>query len=305
MTHFSKELLRYLACPDCQQPLELSDATLHCPHCRRNYNIQDGIPLLYPRNLDQSHLQEETELAELMHRHHSEKADYNAEQWAQSKEDFWDMVEDQIPGRRCSMLYIGSGYDHAFERFQRQGHLFINFDMIPEMLKQLRTSQAEVCIAGDMNALPFQNNRFDALIVIDVLHHESNHIHDLLKHFSEILVPGGRLFIEDINAWGLFQFYKSILMPKPVYRFLRSFYHSMRHGHYPPAGYEFPTSYPQIRRLLKSLNYHSIQPHPTRGYPYLNRMNQMIYKQFSKLKPVPRYFNYHYMLSAVNADPQA
>jgi uncharacterized protein YbaR (Trm112 family)/2-polyprenyl-3-methyl-5-hydroxy-6-metoxy-1,4-benzoquinol methylase len=303
MSHFNKELLPYLACPDCRHPLELSDRTFLCTHCRRKYKIQDGIPLLYPANLDQSHLREETELAELMRLHHSEKADFNAEQWAQSKEDFWGMVENQIPCRRCSLLYIGSGYDHAFDRFQKLGHLFINFDMIPEMLKQLRSAQAQVCIAGDMNALPFQNNRFDALIVIDVLHHESNHIDDLLKRFSELLVPGGILFIEDINAWGLFQFYKSILMPKPVYRMLRSVYHSMKHGHYAPADYEFPTSTLQIRRKLKSLNYHSIQSHPTRGYPYLNRINQMIYKQFSKLKIIPRYFNYHYMMSAVNADP--
>ena len=304
MSHFNKELLQYLACPDCQQPLELSRAGLLCQHCRRNYEIQDGIPLLYPGNLDLSHLQEEAELADLMRRHHSEREDFDAEQWAESKEDFWGLVSDQIAGRRCSLLYIGSGYDHAFEKFQNT-HLFINFDMIPRMLKQLRSAHAEFCIAGDMNAPPFRNNRFDAIMLIDVLHHESGRIPELLKRFSDLLVAGGILFIEDINAWGLFQFYKSILMPKPVYRTLRSIYHRRKHGHYAPADYEFPTSYFHLRHVLKSLNYRSIRSYPTRGYPYLSNINQAIYRQFSKMNFVPRYLNYHYMLSAVKAGPES
>lgn len=301
MIPIPSELLTILACPDCGANLEIRESTIHCTECRRMFQIQNGIPLLYPENLDIAHLREETLLAEMMQQSQtSTRAEFNASQWAQAKEDFWHMVERQIGEPPRKMLYVGCGYDPGFQRFQNAGHLFINLDLIMDMLDTLKNQyQANACIAGDMNALPFQKGVLDAVIVIDVIHHETDRLKPILQSFSQLLKPRGHIFLEDINAWGIYQFGKSILMPKPVYRWARKFYHKFKHSHYPPADYEFPTSYWQIRRMLTELGFGDIQAHPTNAYPYLNDVNYRFYRLISKNKYVPRYFNYHYMLSAV------
>ncbi|MFC1569494.1 methyltransferase domain-containing protein [bacterium] len=300
MTAIQPELLKILACPDCKSSLQIVETEFHCTECQQKFQIQNGIPLLYPQDLDISHLREETLLAEMMKQSQTgNRAEFNAAQWAKAKQEFWNMVHATIGAPPQTILYIGCGYDPGFQSFQKKGHLFINLDLIADMLETLKEKHgAEACIAGDMNALPFQKKSLDAIVIIDVLHHETDQLKPILQGLMDLLKPGGYLFLEDINAWGLFQFGKSILMPKSVYQWARKFYHRFKHAHYAPAEYEFPTSYWMIKRLLKDLGFSPIQACPTNAYPYLNRFNYRIYQMFSIFKVVQQYFNYHYMLSA-------
>ncbi|MBN1782478.1 methyltransferase domain-containing protein [bacterium] len=299
------KLLHILACPDCHGKLSATETGLVCGSCSRSFDLHEGIPLLYPRELDIGHFREETLLAEMMLQSGSEKrSGFNASQWKLAKQEFWDMVLGLMHDPPRRLLYAGCGFDTGFREFQKRGDDFINFDLIPDMLETLmKQHQAESCVAGDMNALPFQPETFDAIIIIDVLHHESAHLPVILGALSKLLKPDGNLFIEDINAWGLYQIYKSICMPRPLYRFLRSFYHRFRHAHHAPAEYEFPTSFRKVKTVLTGLGFHSVEAHPTTAYPYVNRLGFRLYHLLGRLPGVHRRFNYHYMLSAKKSRP--
>ena len=89
--------------------------------------------------------------------------------------------------------------------------IFINFDLVYKMLSSLKDEYgAKFCVAGDINRLPFKKASFDYVISIDVIHHENENLKSLIKSFADLLKVGGTLFLEDPNAWGMFQAPKSI-----------------------------------------------------------------------------------------------
>ncbi len=106
------------------------------------------------------------------------------------------------------------------------------------------------------------------------------------------------LFLEDVNAWGLFQFWKSILMPEPVYRNLRSFYHRMKGSLVHPASYEFPTSVWKVRKVLEKTGFINIEAVPLVSYPVRNTALNRIYNSISSIERVKKYHNFHYFLYA-------
>jgi|TARA_Y100000310_G_scaffold343847_1_gene453467 uncharacterized protein YbaR (Trm112 family) len=46
----SKELLDVLACPDDKSDLEYKKDKLVCKKCKRTFKIEDGIPIMLPKN---------------------------------------------------------------------------------------------------------------------------------------------------------------------------------------------------------------------------------------------------------------
>jgi SAM-dependent methyltransferase len=194
----------------------------------------------------------------------SRKDEHNVRQWDRSKDEFWSMVKGEVEPPPGCIVNIGCGYDRRFVEFEKQGYLFVNFD----------------------------------LVCIDVIHHESEQLHGILAAFHALLKPGGRLFLEDPNAWGMFQMAKSILLPRPVYRLLRSTYHHVKRSSHRPAEYEFPTSVWKVRKLLREVGFSGIRLHPNESYPCVGPSAYAAYRVFRKIEYVKTYHNYHYMLSA-------
>ncbi len=238
------ELIDFLACPDCGNDLIEVRYQLECHSCEKEYEIRNGIPILYSTEIDIEHLRQEENLAEMMKRERTTKKDqFSSSQWVLSKEEFWGMVKDKIEPAPKSLINIGCGYDSHFKQFEQKGHTFINFDLVYDMLYTLQLDHnAKSCVAGDINRLPFKKKSFDYVTCIDVIHHESHRIFDILKSFRDLLKLGGLLFLEDPNAWGMFQMAKSILLPKPLYKSLRAIYHKIKCSSHRPADYEFPTN---------------------------------------------------------------
>lgn len=296
------ELLALLACPDCLASVSLRGESLYCAPCDKTYNLKNGIPLMYPSSMDMAHLEEETALSEVMKRDRSSpREQFILSQWKRSKEEFWNMVRENLGPDTKTMINIGCGFDDHFVPFQNQGITFVNFDMIFEMLLALQQKQgAESCVAGDVGALPLVPGSFDAVISIDLIHHESENLPKILSAFQRLLKPGGRLFLEDANAWGLFQFHKSILMPRPVYRFLRKAFHKIKGTSHKPADYEFPTNVKKVMTLLGELGFKNVTAHPHTAYPVIGPRRYALYKALSKSERVRTFHNYHYMLNAVN-----
>jgi uncharacterized protein len=294
------DLIELLACPDCHANLSQVGSSLKCSGCQAVYEVANGIPILLPRNFDTAHLQEEESLSQMMKQKEAMASmAFNLSQWKRSKLEFWSMVRSQITGTSRRIVNIGCGYDLSFSGFDTDGHVFVNFDMVLDMLRSLRSQAgARCCVNGDLNSLPFKREAFDYVVSIDVIHHECERLGDLLASFRDLLKPGGMLFLEDPNAWGMFQMAKSVFLPRPVYRSLRSTYHSLRRSQHRPADYEFPTDAWKVKHILKDLGFEHIRLYPHSAYPTISRLSYGLYRALSWSPYVRTYHNYHYMLSA-------
>jgi SAM-dependent methyltransferase len=294
------ELLRFLACPDCGGDLAEAESGLVCLSCKHLYGIRQGIPILYPTGVDIEHLRTEESLTRAMNsRPAGKEAEFNLSQWRLSKDEFWEMVSRKLAPPPGAIINVGCGYDSRFRQFEQSGYTFVNFDMVHAKLEKLsRDLQSKSCVAGDIGRLPFKPAAFDYVVCIDVIHHESEKSLEILTSFRDLLRPGGLLFLEDTNAWGMFQIGKSVLLPRPIYRFSRRIYHRLTRSVHAPADYEYPTSVWRIKRELAGLGFKDIEIHPNSAYPGVSRMAYRLYSLARGVEFVRKYHNYHYMLSA-------
>lgn len=294
------ELLDLLACPECRNPLGRGESTLLCPACGIDYTIEDGIPLLYPKDIDREHIAEEETLGELMKNPDpSPKELFHEEQWKVSKEEYWSLVRDWTGEREgLRILNAGCGIDTGFFTLDRR-NMLVAFDLMPSLLASLREEQgSRHNVAGAVQSLPFREGSFDCVCCVDLIHHETDRIENIIDLFHEVLKPGGVLFLEDINAWGIYQFWKSILLPRPLHRGLRDLYHTIRGSGHRPARYEFPTSVFRVRRLLERAGFTGIEAVPQKAYPNVGPAAFRIYRVLSRHGRLGKYHNFHYLLQA-------
>lgn len=296
----TSQLINLLACPDCAGHLVEINRQLNCVECNRNFPIRNGIPILYPKTLNYQHLKEEESLARMMKRpRHTKKDQFSSLQWEYSKKEFWRMVKNNITQELNTMINIGCGFDDNFIHLEKDKHIIVNFDIVYDILFSLKKKyNSEYCVAGDINSLPFKKDSFDSVVCIDIIHHEADNVSHILKSFRKLIKPKGNLFLEDVNAWGLFQLPKSILLPKSVYRLLRNTYHWAKKSQSRPANYEFPTNVHHVLKILKYLEFFDIRVHPLSSYPSIGPFLYSIYRVFNRAEYVGKYHNYHYMISA-------
>jgi len=294
------DLIHYLACPNCNNELFVVERCLKCISCKKEFEIKDGIPLLYPDNINLEHLQTEESLAKVIKmKPLNENEKLNKIQWEKSKQEFWGMVKKNVKPPLKSIINLGCGYDSSFKYLEKQGYLFVNFDLVFEMLHFLQRDHGAIsCIAGDINNLPFKQHSFDYVISIDVIHHESKKLTSLLRSFGNLLKPEGALFLEDPNAWGIFQCMRSIFIPRLIYRTMRSAFFNVRQTPHRPADYEFPTNVWHVIRLLEKLGFGNIKVYPNNAYPCISQTKYKIYTSLHKSEWFKKYHNYHYMISA-------
>lgn len=295
--------LSLLRSPDDKSPLtQINETQLQSTKEQIPYPIEQGIPLLYGKQVDMDHLHEEEQLASMMtneERSHTEALSLG--EWKKSKEEFWNIVHTTIDAKATpqKILYIGCGYDTRAHEFTSQGHMFVNIDLIKEMVfEQQRVSKNNTNVVGDINALPFATDSFDAIICIDVIHHEYYSLSPLLAHITSFLKKDGVLFLADPNAWAVFQIPKTLLLPKPLYKKVRSLYHQIKKSSHKPAEYEFPTTIATIRRILRTQGITNIQVHPMYSYPEKGRVGVALYRLLARSKYIATYHNYHYCLVA-------
>ena len=301
------ELLAILACPDCGGNLappgggRANGDALRCEECGRDFEIRNGIPILYPQDINQTRLAEEEKLGDAMKQAGVSPAGvefFSESQWRESKKEYWIHVKSTLGVQpRRMIINIGCGIDTLFLELRELGHTIIAFDMVFHLLDTLRKKHGSNCnVAGTVKSPPFKKNSFDALCCIDLIHHEHAAIPQILESFRAILKPGGYLFLEDINAWAFYQFPKSILLPKPLHGVLRSFYHRLRRSPHRPPDYEFPTSVWHTRRTLASLGFRDITVVPQRAYPNVCPVGFKLYTILARNEYVRRYHNFYYMI---------
>lgn len=291
-------LLDLLACPRCGGELGPGEHQLSCFSCGSQYEVRGGIPVLMPDGIDLEHLAEEEKLGELMtDAPESEKNTLSEEQWKLSKKEYWDFVREKV-GTGKTIVNIGCGVDTTFLGL-KEGNTIVAFDLMCSLLERLRDEHGSALnVTGAVQALPFRDGTFDAICCIDLIHHEPEKLKDIFESFARILKPGGQLFLMDINAWGLTQFWKSKMMPRKMHGTLRGGWHRMKGSPHRPAPYEFPTDVFESIRMLEDAGFKEVEAVPLKSYPNTGKTGISLYEKLSSSDRVSRYHNFHYMIFA-------
>jgi ubiquinone/menaquinone biosynthesis C-methylase UbiE/uncharacterized protein YbaR (Trm112 family) len=292
------KLLDLLSCPRCSGELGPGETQISCFSCGTQYEVRGGIPVLMPEGIDLEHLAEEEKLGEIMtDAPESEKDALSEEQWRLSKKEYWEFVREKT-GTGKTIVNVGCGVDTAFLDLA-EGNTLVAFDLMCSLLEKLRDDHgSSYNVAGAVQSVPFRDDVFDAVCCIDLIHHEPERLDAIFESFARILKPGGMLFLMDINAWGITQFWKSKMMPRRLHGALREKYHRMRGTAHRPAPYEFPTDVFESMRMIEKAGFAGVEAVPLKSFPNTGKAGVSLYGKLSSSERVSRYHNFHYMIFA-------
>ncbi len=108
-----------------------------------------------------------------------------------------------LPAKGC-LLDVGGGTGRVSSAIRDLIDDVVIADVSLGMLKQTRFSSSLRSVCGASESLPFPDDSFERVIMVDALHHVINHAqsaHEMLR----VLKPGGILVIEepDIRTFGV------------------------------------------------------------------------------------------------------
>lgn len=103
------------------------------------------------------------------------------------------------------ILEVGCGPGHATAWLSSHDLDVVAVDQSRESLRRLRARCTVPAVAADVEALPFLDGAFDAVVADGVVHHASSPRRALLE-ILRVLRPGGVLFLRIYRAEGLYPF---------------------------------------------------------------------------------------------------
>ncbi len=106
-----------------------------------------------------------------------------------------DVLRRLGPGRGRRVLDLGGATGRLSVRLARLGMRPVVLDPSLPMVRRARR-RGLAAVAGSAHALPFRDGAFDAVIVLDALHHVSD-IPRSLGEAARVLEPGGRLLLHE------------------------------------------------------------------------------------------------------------
>ncbi|MBD3288164.1 methyltransferase domain-containing protein [candidate division KSB1 bacterium] len=94
------------------------------------------------------------------------------------------------------LLDAGGGTGRVSSKFQSAGLKVIISDLSLKMLSQVDKKNSLIPVAAHAECLPFADNTFDRIVVVDALHHFCSQ-QESLANLIRVLKPGGRMVIEE------------------------------------------------------------------------------------------------------------
>jgi demethylmenaquinone methyltransferase/2-methoxy-6-polyprenyl-1,4-benzoquinol methylase len=99
---------------------------------------------------------------------------------------------------RGRMLDAGGGTGRVSSRLRSMIDEVVVCDLSLPMLKQAKKKGRLSTVQSHIEKLPFPDESFERIVVVDALHHFSNQ-RQSLQELLRVLKPGGRLVIEELN----------------------------------------------------------------------------------------------------------
>jgi SAM-dependent methyltransferase len=196
-----------LRCPDCAKAVGPLEGTLVCPGCGRTFAPDAGVWDLRPRALDSVKTNED--------RVHVEEGlptwrrlFFHKRYWIEWCDTRW--LPELVGGHTRSFLEIGGGlcYAGALAKAHAPQAWVAATDISPLYLRRhavgvgaMLESPADAYAAADAEALPFEDEQFDAVYSQVVLYRLPDPVR-ALREIRRVLAPGGRyLGIERASPW--------------------------------------------------------------------------------------------------------
>ena len=106
-----------------------------------------------------------------------------------------DVLRRLGPGRGKRVLDLGGATGRLSVHLARLGMRPVVLDPSLPMVRRARR-RGLAAVAGSAHALPFRDEAFDAIVVLDALHHVPE-IPRSLREAARVLAPGGRLLLHE------------------------------------------------------------------------------------------------------------
>jgi SAM-dependent methyltransferase len=121
--------------------------------------------------------------------------DIHAEDFSRSRFRIWPSVHKFLNGLPIGSRVLDIGCGNGKNMYNRSNLEMIGLEN-SQQLCEICTNRGLNVVQGDARALPFEQETFDAIIVIAVIHHIHPEEHELvLNEIQRVLKPGGKCLI--------------------------------------------------------------------------------------------------------------
>jgi ubiquinone/menaquinone biosynthesis C-methylase UbiE/uncharacterized protein YbaR (Trm112 family) len=187
-----RELIaEYLACPSCHGPLQARPDAIVCAHCGASYPVIDDVLLLVPSSQD--------DFARQL------RARYEATSGGTSLPSVFRITRRMLGGvQDAAVLDVGcSQGQFAFEHLLPAGaRIVIGVDFSANAIREAQRRAAAIpnalFVVGDAMALPVASDRFDRIVITEVIEHLPD-VNACLAELRRALAPGGEIVLSTPN----------------------------------------------------------------------------------------------------------
>lgn len=115
---------------------------------------------------------------------------------AQALQQVLRLPPRETPCEECWLLDAGGGTGRVAARLRPYVGHYVVCDVSHGMLRQTAQKDALLPVRAKAQRLPFGDERFDRIVVVDALHHFDEQL-PAIAELVRVLKPGGRLAIEE------------------------------------------------------------------------------------------------------------
>jgi len=185
-----------LACPDCRAALH--PEPLRCESCGRDFDVDDGIPVLLPKAvLGDTETRQHALYAAVAHEYDDVFPKHVAEHYIDKRTS---LIKSLLPFGGL-VLDVGCGTGQLGAAIASEGYDVFGVDLSSSMVNQARQRGLSGTYAAVTTALPFADDSFDLALTVATLHHleTPERVAATVREMGRVVRRGGFVVLWDHN----------------------------------------------------------------------------------------------------------